>query len=58
MSNLQPGKPPTTITILDPKTQAAIEAVKKDTEAILEQIKADRPAPADPPRYFPRGYFP
>lgn len=51
-------KPPTTITILDPKTQAAIEAVKKDTEAILEQIKADKPAPADSPRYFPRGYFP
>lgn len=49
-------KPATTITIIDPKVLQAIEAVKADTEAIKARL--ERPATEDPPRYFPRGYFP
>ena len=55
MSNI---KPPTTVTVIDPKVLKAIEDVKADTEAIKARLDQDRPAPAEPPRYFPRGYFP
>lgn len=56
MSNIKPG---TIVTVVDPLTHAKLDAVKKDTEAILERLDKPQDQPAeDRPRYFPRGYFP
>lgn len=55
MSNI---KPQTAITIIDPKLEAKIDAVKKDTEAILKAVETQGQGKPEPvPSYFPRGYF-
>jgi len=51
-------KPQTAITIIDPKLEAKIDAVKKDTEAILKAVETQGQGKPEPvPSYFPRGYF-
>lgn len=52
--NIQPPKPSTVVTIVDPKLVEEMKAVKRDTEAILAKMQ---PVTTEPPRYFPKGYF-
>ena len=54
MSNIQPQKPPVTITIVDPMLDEEMRRVKADTEAILAKIESPV---EERPRYFPKGYF-
>jgi hypothetical protein len=56
VSNIKPGS--TTITVTDPKLFERIAEVKADTEAIKAALAKPSEQPQDPPRYFPRGYFP
>lgn len=50
-------KPATAVTIIDPRILESLAKIKADTESILAKVEQDAPK-NEPPRYFPRGYFP
>lgn len=60
MSNNLSTRPPTTVTVTDPRILAKLDELKADLKALLERPSQEpQPQPQEPPKpsYFSRGYF-
>ena len=57
MSNNLSTRPPTTVTVIDPRILSKLDELKADLKTLIER-PSQEPQPQEPkPSYFPRGYF-